>query len=262
MCFSHSLSIHQFNSITQCKILASEKNEYFLDLLCGCLLNFSVFPPNQREQISQKTYKSIFVSPIAKFWPQKKLKISWISFVNIFSTSQFCHLAREKISQKTHKSNIFYTNCKNIASEKIEDFLDLVRECLLNFSVFRLKIALQRAFLGRAILIFTKNFASDFFFEDYLDLVSLLNFLNRDDIAHKNYSFLIINQLLIINDYIFPHLTRENGNREEIAGKTDKSNTWHQNALGKFTKGREAAKYYFAIFFCYAPQKIILPQKN
>ena len=44
----------------------------------------------------------------AKFWPHKKLKISWISFLNVFSTFQFSHLAREKISQKTHKSNFFH----------------------------------------------------------------------------------------------------------------------------------------------------------
>ena len=50
-----------------------------------------------------------------------------------------------------------------------------------------------------------------------------------------------------MNNYNFPHLARENGNREEIAGKTDKSNTGHQNALGKYTIGREAAKYYLAI---------------
>ena len=74
-------------SITQCKILALEKNEYF-----------------------------------------------WISFVDVFPTFQFFHLAREKISQKTHKS-IFFTNCKILASEKIEDFLDLLCEYLLNFSV-------------------------------------------------------------------------------------------------------------------------------
>ena len=93
------------------------------------------------------------------------------------------------------------------------------------------------------------------FFEDYLDLVSLLNFphLTRKNISHNNHSFLIINQLLIINDYNYPYLTRENGNREEITGKTNKSNTGHQDALGKYTTGREAAKYYLAIFSRYPP---------
>ena len=46
-----------------------------------------------------------------------------------------------------------------------------------------------------------------------------------------------------MNNYNFPHLARENGNREEIAGKTDKSNTGHQNALGKYIQQEGRPQY-------------------
>ena len=71
LCFSHSLLIYQFNSFSQCKILASEKIEDFLDLLCEYLLNFSVFPPGQREKISQKTHKSNFFHQLQNFGLRK-----------------------------------------------------------------------------------------------------------------------------------------------------------------------------------------------
>lgn len=41
-------------------------------------------------------------------------------FVNVFSTFQFSHLAREKISQKTHSSNFSSTIAK-ILPQKMDD---------------------------------------------------------------------------------------------------------------------------------------------
>ena len=92
----------------------------------------------------------------AKFWPHKKLKISWISFLNVFSTFQFSHLAREKISQKTHKSN-YFTNCKNFASKKLRIFWSSFVNV---FSTFQFSTWPERRF-PRFFFTNCKSFASE-----------------------------------------------------------------------------------------------------
>ena len=134
MCFSHSLSIYQFNYINQCNILASGKNECFLDLLCENVFStfqFSHLAASQREDFPKDPQVQLF-HQLQKFCLKKIEDFLELLCECLLNFSVF-HLTREKISQ------IFFHQLQKFClRKKLKISLDLVREWLLNFSVFRL----------------------------------------------------------------------------------------------------------------------------